>query len=296
MTTAPTTTQPSETTAPARSGRRVAKLLAAALIATMLALTVAGRPSDAFNPNQTSAQGVLTIQAQWYGGVNDFWARSFAGWGYRYTPPQLSWYNSATGNMYQTPCGWTLRNNGFYCSSNHRIYLDANYMQALINGRGDYASGGFIAHEWGHAIARLFGYGNLAPRSEYLADCLAGMATRWGYATGRLVGSDYGEFYNWLAGQPTSASHGTGANRSAWYRWGYEQYNLSQCFRVMTDRSGTKTATVTDAKVQTVTATVAAPTVELKVAGPTLGTRVSTPPSLTRVATSTAPQFGFRGP
>ena len=74
-------------------------------------------------------------------------------------------------------------------------------MQALINSRGDYAAAGFIAHEWGHAIARLIGYGYSNPGGEYLADCLAGMSTRWGYLTGRLVGSDYNEFRGWLSSQ-----------------------------------------------------------------------------------------------
>src|SRR3954451_10699902 len=115
------------------SRRRLVRVLAAGLMALTLALTVTSRPSDAFNPNQTSAQGVLTVQAQWYGGVNDFWARQFASWGWTYTPPQLTWYNSASGNMFSTPCGFTLRNNGFYCSSNHRIYLDYSYMQYLVN-------------------------------------------------------------------------------------------------------------------------------------------------------------------
>jgi predicted metalloprotease len=219
--------------APSVSRRRFARLLAAALLATMLALTVANRPADAFNPNQRTASGVLTIQAQWYGGVNDFWARTFAGWGYRYTPPGLSWYNSATGWMYQTPCGFTMRNNGFYCASNHRIYLDANYMQHLINTRGDFAAGGFIAHEWGHAIARLLGFRYSNPGGEYLADCLAGMSVRWGYATGRLVGTDYYEFRGWLASQVTSSSHGSGANRAAWYDFGYSQYNVNQCGRAV---------------------------------------------------------------
>ena len=196
-------------------------------------------------PEPDPAQGVLTVQASWYGGVNDFWARQFASWGWRYTPPALSWYNSATGNMYSTPCGFTMRNNGFYCSCNHRIYLDSNYMQALINSRGDYAAAGFIAHEWGHAIARLIGYGYSQPGGEYLADCLAGMSTRWGYLTGRLVGSDYYEFRGWLSSQISSASHGTGANRAAWFDFGYSQYNVNQCARALPARSATMAASAT---------------------------------------------------
>jgi len=250
MTTTTDTTQNTETIETIerrRTACRLVRFLAAAVVAATLALAFGSQPSGAINPNQTSAQGVLTVQANWYGGVNDFWARQFAAWGWRYTPPGLAWYNSATGWMYQTPCGATVANNGFYCSSNHRIYLDANYMQSLINTRGDYAAAGFIAHEYGHAIARLIGFGYSNPGGEYLADCLAGMSTRWGYLTGRMVGSDYYEFRGWLSSRATSATHGTGANRAAWFDFGYSQYNVNQCAKALPSsaRSAAKAASVT---------------------------------------------------
>jgi hypothetical protein len=288
MTTTDRTTSTASTasTEPAvRGRRRSVQLLAAGVLALMLALTVASRPSDAFNPNQTSAQGVLTVQAQWYGGVNDFWARTFAGWGWRYTPPGLTWYNSAAGNLPNTPCGMTKANNGSYCSANHRIYLDYSYMQYLINTRGDYAAGGFIAHEWGHAIARLVGFRYTSPGGEYLADCLAGMSARWGYATNRVIGNDYYEFRGWLSSQRTSASHGTGAGRAAWYDFGYSQYNVNQCGRAV---SGGLVAGGLTASVASEAASTTGPSTPAPVGrrGP------STDPSL-RVPVQ---QFGIRGP
>ena len=87
---------------------RLVRFIAAFVMAATLALAFGTQPSGAINPNQTSAQGVAHRPGQWYGGVNDFWARQFASWGWRYTPPALSWYNSATGWMYQTPCGVTM--------------------------------------------------------------------------------------------------------------------------------------------------------------------------------------------
>lgn len=76
------------------------------------------------------------------------------------------------------------------------------------------------------------GYGYVQPASEYHADCLAGMYTRYGYAAGRLTTSDYWEFYYWLYYQPTSSTHGSGANRAAWFDYGYQQYSLTACNQV----------------------------------------------------------------
>jgi predicted metalloprotease len=215
--------------------RRLRILTVAAAVVGLVSTT--GPGVGAINPAQTTASGVLYYIARGdvYGSVDDFWYRNFQTWGNTYYRPPVYWYN-VNGNHYQTPCGNTSSypNNGFYCSGNHAIYLDYQYMQRLINGfqntSGDFAMGGFVAHEWGHAINRLLYptyYGG--KRGEFYADCLAGMYTRYGYATGRLVGSDYNEFYRWLYYQPCSSTHGCGTQRASWYQYGYQQYNLRSC-------------------------------------------------------------------
>ena len=42
------------------------------------------------------------------------------------------------------------------------------------------------------------------------------------------------ELSSWLSGQPTSVSHGTGAARAAWFKCGYQQYNINDCAQVYT--------------------------------------------------------------
>lgn len=55
------------------------------------------------------------------------------------------------------------------------------------------------------------------------------MYTRYGGTTGRLVGTDYAEMAQWYLSQPSSVSHGTGMQRAAWYRYGYQTYNINNC-------------------------------------------------------------------
>ena len=154
----------------------------------------------------------------------------------KYVSPRIYFYGDYYGER-QTPCGATAsnRNNGFYCSTDNTVYLDYEYMQDFMGpgGRynlGDYAVGGFMAHEFGHGVEAWLGWqvgGSF--RTEYAADCLAGMYTRWAYSTGRLTGSDYWEFDSWLRSTPKSTTHGDPNTRAAWYRYGYDYQNINYC-------------------------------------------------------------------
>jgi predicted metalloprotease len=204
-------------------------------VALALALLMGSSSAQAMNPAPSNSQGVVTVMTTYYGGANDYWKRVFTNWGYRYTAPTVRFYNSATGYNFSTPCGSTANspNNGFYCSGSHGIYLDYSYMQRLYNRFGDYAVGGFLAHEWGHAIDRLLGYSRGTFRGEYHADCLAGMSTRWGYQTGRLGNGDYWELHNWYLSTRASNSHGYPQQRADWYRYGYQTQNINSCNQVL---------------------------------------------------------------
>lgn len=213
------------------------------LAGSLVAATATAPQADAINPPQTSAQGLVNLlgfnvttgYTSW-GSIDAFWAQAFKAWGYTYyRPHSIHFYGASYGQYYVNSCGWTTSygpGNGFYCRTTQRIYLDV--AQPAGWPYGDYGGGGFLAHEWAHRIQHLLGYQNRPPRSEYHADCLAGMYTRWGYSVGRLTGNDYWEFYNWLYYQPSSTSHGTGANRAAWYQYGYNQYSLAACNRAYT--------------------------------------------------------------
>jgi predicted metalloprotease len=225
----------------------------AVLVGTLVA--IAGGFTDgarAINPEQTTERGVvntlgynLSTGYTTYGSINDFWAYAFKSWGRAYARPGISFYGGTYGN-YATACDSTSKwpNNGFYCWDSGGIYLDYPFMQSKLQLNGDYYPGAFLAHEWGHRIQHHLGspswYSAQGYRTEYHADCLAGMYTRYGYDSRRLTGNDYGEGYNWLYNQPTSTSHGYGPYRAAWYEYGYTQYSLDACNRVFaTATSGT---------------------------------------------------------
>ena len=218
------------------SHRNRAIAVAVAVI-TLLAGGLSAERAGALTPAQSTEAGVVNLLGGWVpsafnGSIEDFWRRTLPAWGYSYGKPGVQYYGNGSGGYYNTACGPTSPwsgENGFYCSTTNTIYLDYWGQQSLLNRLGDHGSGGFLAHEWAHrAQARM---GTLVPnfRSEYNADCLAGLYTRFGYNTGRLGGNDFSEFYNWLYYQQPSASHGIGPNRAAWFQYGYAQYTKPAC-------------------------------------------------------------------
>jgi predicted metalloprotease len=186
--------------------------------------------AEAINPPQRTTAGVVKLLSanSTLGGIQDFWARTY---GTRYVKPRL--YYFGVGVWMGKVCGVNSRdylNNAFYCRGSHSIYIDKNWLQTLINKRGDFAAGGILAHEWGHGIAWQTQVSRITDfREEYHADCLAGMYTRYGYGKGRLTGSDYYEFRNWYLSQSYSKSHGYPQTRAKWFDYGYSQYSIASC-------------------------------------------------------------------
>ncbi len=216
----------------------------AILAVVVVAAFGAAESARAMNPQHTSAWTLindvnfnLQTGATSYGSVEHFWMLTLRNWGYRYVRPGLSLYGQHFGYP-GSGCGPTsdpdIQNNGFYCPDDGGIFLHYEYMQSLLNTFGDFGPGGFMAHEWGHRVQHYLGFSENSFRTEYHADCLAGMYTRWGYAAGKLTGGDYWEFSNWLSSQSKSDSHGSGANRSAWFRHGYTNYSLAACNQALT--------------------------------------------------------------
>jgi predicted metalloprotease len=210
-------------------------------IAASVAVLAAGGPTaddaSAMTPAQTTESGVVNLLGGYVpghttGSIDDFWRRTLTGWGYGYSKPGVHFYGSGSGGYYNTPCGSTYPvrgENGMYCPAANSIYLDYWGQQGLLNRLGDHGAGGFLAHEWAHRAQHHLGTMRNDFRGEYNADCMAGLYTRFGYSTGRLSGGDFWEFSNWLYYQPSSASHGTGPNRAAWFRYGYTQYSKAAC-------------------------------------------------------------------
>jgi hypothetical protein len=214
------------------------------LVAAFLAAGLGAGRADAMTPAQTTEDGVVNLLGGFApgsaaGSIDDFWARTLPTWGFNsYTTPTIKYYGNGAGGYYTGGCGSTgdyAGENGLYCIRDNTIYLDADGQQGLLNRLGDHAAGGFLAHEWAHRAQAVIGTltdGFHDYHQEYNADCMAGLYTRYGYDTGRLDGTDFGEFRNWLSGQPTSVSHGTGANRASWFEYGYTQYTKGACDQV----------------------------------------------------------------
>jgi hypothetical protein len=149
----------------------------------------------------------------------------------------------------------------FYCPGDQKVYVDLAFYDELkqrFGASGDFAQAYVIAHEIGHHVQNLLGIegkvrraqganpgqeNDLSVRMELQADCLAGV---WGHSTAQrniLEGGDVEEGLNAAAAigddriqrmstgrvHPESFTHGSSAQRVAWFRRGLESGHVSAC-------------------------------------------------------------------
>lgn len=187
--------------------------------------------------------------------IDDYWRQVFANYHKSYAAPRgFLWYGytNANGEHVTADCGTTQLPdmNAAYCQSDHNIYLGYNYIASKINTIGPYAAIGTLAHEWGHHVQALLGWWSYAVQRHYFmgtelqADCYAGMYTRWAFdhgwiTSGNVRDAQIGRFAggdvvaNGQALDPyTPGAHGTGAQRVAWFNYGFNTQNLLSCNRV----------------------------------------------------------------
>ncbi|EGV34743.1 neutral zinc metallopeptidase [Neisseria weaveri] len=187
------------------------------------------------------------------------WDEYFAKHGSRYTPPKLALYTAGT----QTACGMGQAAMGpFYCPIDQKIYLDLSFyedMRKKLGASGDAAFGYVIAHEVGHHVQNLLGIlpqvqqaqqesnktraNALSVKLELQADCFAGI---WGnyavannifeqgdieeaFAAAEAVGDDRLQHQHQGYVVPDSFTHGSSADRKAWFRRGLQSGNIDQC-------------------------------------------------------------------
>lgn len=188
------------------------------------------------------------------------WGEYFRQNGMTYREPTLVLYRGATS----TACGTGQSVMGpFYCPADEKIYLDLSFyddMKTKLRAAGDFAFAYVIAHEVGHHIQNKLGITRqtqLAQRNarsqkeanqisvnvELQADCFAGV---WGYQIqkeGKLDAGDVEEAF--LAAEavgddrlqqqnqgrviPDSFTHGSSAQRLAWFRKGLQTGNPNVC-------------------------------------------------------------------
>jgi uncharacterized protein len=157
----------------------------------------------------------------------------------------------------------------FYCPGARKVFIDLGFYQELddrFGAPGDFAQAYVLAHEVGHHVQTLLGIeervraaqqqrpsaaNTLSVSMELQADCLAGVwgheASRQGrYATEHKVELDPGDIDEGLRAAaaigddrlqrmtsghvvPEKFTHGTSAQRTEWFRRGFDTGKLDAC-------------------------------------------------------------------
>jgi predicted metalloprotease len=192
--------------------------------------------------------------------TEDTWRELFRQMNREYRDPTLVLF---TGQV-ESACGVAGAAVGpFYCPADHRLYLDLGFFRALrerFGAPGDFAQAYVIAHEVGHHVQTLLGIsqqvaaareragraeGNaLSVRLELQADCFAGL---WAHHAQRArqileegdleealgaaaaIGDDRLQRRSQGQVAPDSFTHGTSAQRSRWFRRGFEEGDIRRC-------------------------------------------------------------------
>ena len=168
----------------------------------------------------------------------------------------------------QSGCGTAQSAMGpFYCPLDQRVYIDLGFYDDLrrrFGAPGDFAQAYVIAHEIGHHVQHLLGIdaqarraqqGNpemantVSVRLELQADCLAGV---WGHSTSQRRLLEQGDVEEGLSAasavgddriqgsttgrvNPDSFTHGSAAQRVAWFKRGLSNGSIDDC-DTFTDR------------------------------------------------------------
>ncbi|MDJ0973187.1 MAG: neutral zinc metallopeptidase [Planctomycetota bacterium] len=189
--------------------------------------------------------------------TEDVWGRVFTDAGLTYRQPKLVVF---TGRV-QSACGLADSGVGpFYCPADESIYLDVSFftqMRKQLGAPGDFAQAYVIAHEVGHHVQKLLGdmqkvhrargkvsqreYNALSVRLELQADFYAGLFAHHGQRMKRfLEEGDLEEAINAAKAigddtlqrrgrgyvEPETFTHGSSAQRVAWFRRGLETGDL----------------------------------------------------------------------
>ncbi len=192
--------------------------------------------------------------------TEDVWREQFRLAGQTYRDPKIVLYSGQQA----TACGSGQAAMGpFYCPGDEKVYIDLSFYETLrtrLGAPGDFAQAYVIAHEIGHHVQHVLGISSkveqarqrsnerqanaLSVRLELQADCLAGI---WAHHAQRsrkiLEPGDLEEALN-AASQigddalqrnaqgrvvPESFTHGSSAQRVAWFKRGMASGSMGQC-------------------------------------------------------------------
>jgi hypothetical protein len=199
--------------------------------------------------------------------TEDVWRELFAAAGQTYREPRLVLFTDAV----HSACGRQDAAVGpFYCPGDETVYIDLSFYRVLrerFGAAGDFAQAYVIAHEIGHHVQNLLGItgrmeqagrgagqreaNELSVRLELQADFLAGV---WAHhaqrrfdilepgdieealAAANAIGDDNLQHRSQGHVVPDSFTHGTGEQRSRWFRLGFETGDIDRGDTFATDR------------------------------------------------------------
>lgn len=204
--------------------------------------------------NDETKQFVSVVLAD----TEDTWTGIFKQSGLRYRKPKLVLF---TGQV-RSACGVAGTSAGpFYCPNDEKLYLDMAFfreMRSRLGAPGDFAQAYVIAHEVGHHVQKQLGTldkihamerrvseaeaNQLSVRTELQADFYAGVWAHYAQKQGILDPGDTEEALNAASAVgddrlqqasqgyvvPDSFTHGTSAQRVAWFRKGMESGDPDQ--------------------------------------------------------------------
>lgn len=190
--------------------------------------------------------------------VQKTWAKILPQAGGRFHPARLVLFRNST----DSGCGPAQSVMGpFYCPVDERVYLDLGFFDELkqrFGASGDFAQAYVLAHELGHHVQHLLGTdarirqaqeanpsaaNQLSVRLELQADCYAGV---WAHSTEQRQILESGDVDEALSAASAvgddriqrrttgrinvdSFTHGSAAQRSEWFRRGFESGDPRNC-------------------------------------------------------------------
>jgi uncharacterized protein len=190
--------------------------------------------------------------------AQDTWAKLLPEQGREYQRAKLVVFRDGVDSA----CGSASAATGpFYCPGDQKVYIDLSFYDDLkqqFGAAGDFAQAYVITHELGHHVQNLMGIDQqvaqaqeqhprqanaLSVKLELQADCLAGV---WGHSTQQrnlLEQGDIEEGLNAAAAigddriqkmsgsrvAPEKFTHGSSAQRLAWFKRGLESGQFSAC-------------------------------------------------------------------
>jgi uncharacterized protein len=228
---------------------------------TYIVLTAPRSSCQAQPPNYEMGDIEVKFLRRVLGATEEVWHDIFRKVGGRYEEPQLVLFTRVTS----TACGLGKTVTGpFYCPGDRKIYLDLSFFDDLkreYHAPGEFAQAYVVSHEVGHHVQKLLGIedkvsalqarsnegdaNRLSVSLELQADCFAGI---WAASARQLLGvtlspEDIQEALRAthalgddmiLGLEPAtvvldSFTHGSGDQRTHWFKRGLDTGDLRQC-------------------------------------------------------------------